>query len=115
MSESQSRYSIVERLTRTKLDIISAKSELKEQVTMYKQRVADLEKDLENWLTDVKEDKKRTERSKIRDIEKSKRALSNNEERLDDKEKVYDEKLIAIEEALTSIEEISKATPTINK
>ena len=32
MSESQSRYSIVERLTRTKLDIMSAKSELDDGV-----------------------------------------------------------------------------------
>jgi len=38
MGESQSRYSIVERLTQTKLDIMGAKSELKEEAKHKEQK-----------------------------------------------------------------------------
>jgi len=115
MSESQSRYSIVERLTKTKLDIMTAKSELKEQVINQKQKINDLDKDLSNWLQDSKEDKKREERTRNRQIETAKRNLKNLKERLEEKHKVYDTKLKALEDALNSIEEISKSTPTVNK
>lgn len=46
MSESQSRYSIVERLTQTKLDIMTAKSTLKEEPQHKEQRIAELKKDV---------------------------------------------------------------------
>ena len=64
MSESQSRYSIVERLTRTKLDIMSEKSNLKEEVTSKKQRITDLKKDLDNYLEDYEVTKQREERER---------------------------------------------------
>lgn len=115
MTESQSRYSIVERLTRTKLDIMTAKSELKEEVKGKKQRIADLEKDFENWLQDVEEDTKRDKREKERQIENATRDYENTMERLEEKEEVYNSKLTAIDEALKSVEEISKTSPTINK
>ena len=115
MSESQSRYSIVERLTRTKLDIMSAKSDLSQELKVKEQKVSDLEKDYKNWLEDIEEDIKRQKRIKEREIEDAKRDYQNALDRQKVKEKVYDEKIDAINIALQSVEEISKTTPTINK
>jgi len=39
ISESQSRYSIVEKLTETKLDIMTAKAELEDQILGQKQKI----------------------------------------------------------------------------
>ncbi len=113
MSESQSRYSIVERLTQTKLDIMAAKSELKEEVKHKEQKVGELKKDLENWNKDIEEDLRRERRSKEKLIEKAQQEHQNTKERLAEREKMYDEKLGAINVALKSIEEISKTSPTI--
>ena len=110
MGESQSRYSIVERLTKIKLDIMTAKSELKESTKHKEQIIEELRKDVENWNTDIEEDIKREKRNKEREIEKAQQDYQNTKERLEEKERVYDEKLRAIDKALSSIEEISKTS-----
>ncbi len=115
MGESQSRYSIVERLTQTKLDIMTAKSELKEELRHKEQKIAELKKDLENWNKDIEEDVRRERRNKEKQTEKATLDYNNTKERLGDKEKAYDEKIKAIDEALKSIEEISKTSPTIQQ
>lgn len=112
MSESQSRYSIVERLTQTKLSIMTAKSELKEELKHKEQVVEELRKDLDNWNTDVEEHVRRKRRAKERGIDNARQECDNLKERLAEKEKVYNDKIRAIDEALKSIEEISKASPT---
>lgn len=113
MGESQSRYSIVERLTQVKLDIITARSDLKEELKHKEQKITELKKDLENWNKDSEEDVRREKRNKEKQIEKAVQEYNNTKERLADKEKTYDEKIKAINEALNSIEEISKTSPTI--
>lgn len=113
MGESQSRYSIVERLTQTKLDIMTAKSELKESLKHKEQKIEELKKDFDNWNRDITEDVNRERRSKERDIQKAQQEYQNTKERLAEKESVYEEKLQAINDALKSIEEISKTSPTI--
>ena len=115
MSESQSRYSIVERLTQRKLDIMSAKSDLKEEIKHKQQKIEELKKDLGNWDKDIEEDMKREKRKKQREIEKAVQAHQNLKERMAEKEQIYEEKIKAIEEALKSIEEISKTSPTIKQ
>lgn len=113
MGESQSRYSIVERLTQRKLDIMTAKSDLKEGLKQKEQKVEELKKDLENWNTDVEEDVKRERREKERVIGKASQSYQNFLDRMNEKEEVYNQKLQTIDEALKAIEEISKASPTI--
>src|SRR3989344_166709 len=93
MGESQSRYSIVERLTSNKIE----KSQ----------------KGLENWKKDIIEDNKREQRKRELEIEKAIQEAGNFKEMLSEREKVYDEQIKAIEDALKSIEEISKTSPTI--
>ena len=113
MSESQSRYSIVERLTQKKLDIMNSKSNIKEDVKRKEQTIGKLNKSLENWKKDIQEDIKREERKKELEIERARQEFGNAKEQTDSKEKVLDEQIKAIEEALKSIEEISKTSPNI--
>ena len=115
MSESQSRYSIVERLTKRKLDIMSAKSELGEELYIKERKIETLEKDLENWERDIKEDIIRDQRQKETQLEAVALDLKNLESRLEEKRKVYDAKLKTLDDALKSIEHISETTPTVNK
>ncbi len=113
MGESQSRYSIVERLTQVKLGIMTAKSELKEELTHKQQKIEELKKDVDNWSKDIEEDIRRERRTKERQIEKAQQEHHNMKERIIEKEKTYDSKINAIETALKSIEEISKTSPTV--
>lgn len=113
MAESQSRYSIVERLTQRKLEIMSEKSELKEEAKEKQQRIEELNKDLQNWEKDIEEDIKREKRNRERTIQKATQEYENLKTRLDEKAKVFDEQITAVEDALKSIEEISKTSPTV--
>lgn len=110
MSESQSRYSIVERLTQKKLDIITEKSNLDEGLKLKQQEVEQLRKDLEDWEKDIQKDIQRERRLKQREIELSKFTSENAKQRKNSKEKTFDEKIRAIELALERIEEISKTS-----
>lgn len=114
MVESQSRYSIVERLTTKKLEIMSNKSLLKEDVVSKEQSIDKMKKDLENWKIDIQEDIKREQRKMEIGIQRAMQEYENKKQQLKDKERVFDEQIKAIEEALKSIEEISKTTPTVN-
>lgn len=113
MGESQSRYSIVERLTSKKLDIMTTRSELKEQVREREQFVEKLKKELENWKKDVQEDTKREQRRKEIEIERSIQEVENSKSQVKEKDSVCAEQIKAIDVALQSIEEISKTSPTI--
>jgi len=115
MSESQSRYSIVERLTETKLGIIQAKSQLDEEVKAKEQNIEQLKKDLLDWNSEVAQETERTKKQKQREIERAEIEHKNAKERKNTKERAFDEKLKAIDEALKRIEEISKTSPTINQ
>lgn len=115
MVESQSRYSIVERLTMKKIEIMSSKSKLQKDLKHKEQKIEELKKDLENWEKDIEEDMKREKRKKQRQIENADQDYENIKARLTDKEKSHDNQIKAIEEALQSIEEISKTSPTLQK
>ena len=113
MGESQSRDSIVERLTQTKPDIMTAKSQLKEELLHKEQKTDESKFDLDNWNKDIMERVSRIRRGKEREIEKAKQEFKNLSDRIIEKEKVYNDKIKAIEEALRSIEEISKTSTNI--
>ncbi len=112
MTESQSRYSIVERLTQKKIDIISEDLELDEEVKRKKQRIEQLKKELEDWENDITQDTEKTRRLKQREIEKAEIASDNSVERKAAKIEAIKDKLKAIDKALERIEEISKTSPT---
>jgi hypothetical protein len=113
MGESQSRYSIVERLTQRKLEIMSSKSKLNSEIKQKRQNMDVLKRDLENWKKDIQEDVKRDQIKRELEIERLVQEFDNSEEQKAEKEKVYDEQINAIEKALKSIEEISKTSPSV--
>jgi len=113
MAESQSRYSIVERLTQRKLEIMSSKSKLKEDIKAREEKVDRLKKDLENWKKDIQEDIKRERRMKELEVDRVNQDAKNAKDRMKEKEGVFDNQIKAIDEALRSLEEISKTSPTI--
>ena len=113
MGESQSRYSIVERLTQRKLEIMGSKSKLNSNLKQKEQEIGVLKRDLENWKKDIQEDIKRDERRKELEVERLVQEFENSQEQKAEKEKVYDEQINAIEKALKSIEEISKTSLTV--
>ena len=112
MSESQSRYSIVERLTERKLNLISAKSELDEGIRRKEQDVEDAAKQLEDFRFDSKREAETKERQLQREFERAQSKLKVAREQKVQKEKAYDMQLKAVEEALHRIEEVSKAAAT---
>jgi len=112
MSESQSRYSIVERLTEKKISLMKDKSDLKNTVVYNSQKVISLKNDLNNWKKDVQEDIKRAGREKELEIEKANQELNNSKLRLSEQEKSYVEQIKAVEDALKSIEKISETAPS---
>ena len=113
MSESQSRYSIVERLTQMKLDIISEKLGLESDVKHKQQKVEQLKKELSDWESDIQQDTERNRRLRKREIEKASMESDNSKERKKAKEDALNEKLDAIDKALERIEEISKTSPAV--
>jgi hypothetical protein len=107
MAESQSRYSIVADLTKTKLDIITAKSNLENESKLAQQKVTQLKEDLKDWEASQKGEAERQKREKERQIKQAEREASNSTERKKAKENSFDLKLKAIEDALGKIQAIS--------
>ena len=111
MVESQSRYSIVERLTSSKLDIITAKSQLDNDIVMKKQTVEEAEADLKDWEKNIQSEVAKEKQDKKRQIEKLKTMAKNAADRKQIKSKTYDEKIAAIDNALVQIQKISETAP----
>jgi len=109
MSESQSRYSIVERLTSRKLDIISSKTKLTEEVEEAIYKFEKLKSDLSNWEMNIKQDIERTKREKEMKIKDAEREAEDISRRKSAVEKSLNEQISAIEEALGRIEKISES------
>lgn len=115
MSESQSRYSIVERLTSQKLSVLEEGISLKDSIKIQEGKILNLKAELNNWKEASQEELKIEERNKIVFIENAERELENMKSRVEAKEEISKQKIETINIALKSIEEISKLSPTINK
>lgn len=111
MSESQSRYSIVERLTTTKIGLIDQRSQIDRELAGQEQGIKSLEKDLAAYAKEATEDTARETRKKEKQIEESHETLKFNKGQKTEKLTAIDEKIKQIDKALTAIEEISKVAP----
>jgi len=109
MSESQSRYSIIERLTRSKLDIMSAKTELADNITKAEQKVKTLKADIIEDKKVIQDEADKQIRELTRTSKSAEQEVNNLKERKASKEKLYDTKIKAIDTALKQLEEISKS------
>lgn len=110
MSESQSRYSIVQNLTKQKLDIMTAKANVPDDIKKAEQKAATLESDVEHDKTVYQQeaDKQKDEADKL--VRDAKQDVSNLKDGKEAKEKLYDDKILAVDNALKQLEEISKSS-----
>ena len=111
MSESQSRYSIVERLTSKKLDLIGDKTNLSQEVEDAKQKVEKLKSDLDNWEKDVVQNTERMRREKEISIKDAEQDSQNVEKRKSASEESINNQIKTIDEALDKIQKISETAP----
>ena len=110
MSESQSRYSIVERLTRDKLNIMDNKDMMKSQLEKEKSRIAKLKEDRN--IKKLSLEANMAEElgcfdSEIRQIEAGIKNLEANKESY---VKNCDEKIKQLDLALKAVADISRAS-----
>lgn len=110
MSESQSRYSIVERLTRSKLQVMEKKSKLSEEIIIAEQKATELEKDIEHdkKICQQEADKQKEEYDKA--LRDAKTKVINLKAAKETQEKLCDDGIKIIDDALNKLEEISKSS-----
>jgi Rad3-related DNA helicase len=111
MSVSQSRYSIIERLTEAKLNIIEEESRLEENIRNQESKIINLEAELKNWVEEVVQENKIEQSRKEAIVQKAKQDLENIKETAKAKKEKVKDKLETIDKALASIEKISETSP----
>lgn len=106
--ESQSRYSIVERLTKQKLDIMGAKHSLQDDLKRAEQQADNAKVSFEIRKEEIQADAERDKKLLDKELLELEQKAHNLKERMPDKERMYDEKIAAVDEALRKIEMISQ-------
>ena len=112
MESSQSRYSIVARLTQIKMDIMDNINQLDIGVINKEQELKEAELNFQEWQTNVKQEEARTEKALKRDIAKLKSDLEIVGKRKQEVALHYKAKIVELDKALKAIEEISKTAPS---
>ena len=110
--ESQSRYSIVERLTDRKVQLTSQKFAVDDEIRTKEEALAACRIEFENWKKDIADETAKESRQKQQEIAQTERALANLRERAPSKKKLYEEQIAQVSDALASIEKISADAPT---
>jgi len=110
MGESQSRYSIVERLTDSKLDLISEKSNIDESIEAHIQKIKEMKKDAEYYQTSALQDIDRELNKRGIEITKLEARLEYSKEKREEKLSRIDAKIAEIDKAMVALQEISKAS-----
>jgi len=108
MSESQSRYSIVERCLQNKLDILDDKLQLAKDIEDKKQELIAKTKEFNTWEKIVQEDVAREKNVKEVDIMKLQAKIDFLEANKEARENAFDLKIAEIDKAMERIETISK-------
>ena len=112
MSESQSRYSIVERLAKAKLDIMDARNNLDSEIIKLKQKLASEQRDLNYWELTIDNDNNREREEKKRIMQLTEDEISIAEKKKDQNLKHFNEKIKELDNALNAIQKISETAPT---
>lgn len=109
MSESQSRYSIVERLTNKKLGFLDENSRFDSEIEQKEQELSSYEQEFISWEKEAQEDIIRDKRSKELILVKIRAEIEFLKNSKDKKVKTIEVKLNEIDKALERLETISKA------
>ena len=113
MSESQSRYSIIERLTTKKLSFLDDRTELTNEIERTKQRAEVAEAQFVQTKARIMQTAKQDISDNAVELSQLKSKVDYLESSLEDKEKVIVEKIKEIDTALAQLEAVSKsAGPT---
>jgi len=107
MGESQSRYSIVERLTQRKLDIIKSKSNLDFELNEANGKIAEAEAAKSAYLKEQEVEKEAAIARYDEEIARANRNVQRLEESKEQRGIAYDEQVKAIEQALAQLKDIS--------
>ena len=110
MGESQSRYSIVERLTESKLELISEKSGIDGSIEAHVQKIKEMKKDAENYQVTATQDVEREIFKRDIQIQKLEASLEYAKEKREEQLSRIDAKIVEIDKAMKALQEISKAS-----
>lgn len=108
MGESMSRYSIVERVTKMKLEVMEQKSRLDEKLTQAEQQLQLLSKNLEDDKRVIEENSKTEQRRLTRRLEEAQFEVQNLKTSKNKKEQMLNDQITALDSALQSIKDISE-------
>jgi predicted nuclease with TOPRIM domain len=112
MESSMSRYSIVERITRMKLDIMDNINALDINVINKEQELKEAELNYQDWQSNVKQEQDRQDKAFKRDITSIKSNLEIVKKRKAEVVTHYQDKIKELDKALLAIQEISKTAPS---
>ena len=116
MSESQSRYSIVERLTTFKLGFIDEKEKTTEVLEDLQENIDIKEQSLNTYKIEAKKDAEesinRNIKNREEEIELLRDRLTFKIKEKDNKLRAIETKIVEIDKAIRAIESISKTAPT---
>lgn len=108
MGESQSRYSIVERLIQQKLQIMNNQLILKNDITQLSNEVETMVNTFAEQKKILFEETKRNKKALQRELDNKKIELKDKKNSFEEQNKLYLEQIDAINNALDRIEHISK-------
>lgn len=112
MGESQSRFSIINRMTSKTLQFMTEKANLDDECKKKEQKLEYAKKRLAQALEDFEFQKKEEHRRYQREIDDAQFELDNHKATIDFKKKLYDEKIEVLQGGLSKIQKITELSST---
>ena len=112
MSESQSRYSIVERLTSQKIGLIDNENKIDADIESLKRNIEIKNEKLEDYKEEAQEDIKREIRNKEIEIKDYRDTLEFRKSQKGAQVEAVTKKIEQIDQALKTIQKISETAPS---
>ena len=109
MSESQSRYSIIERLTNTKLSLLGENENLDREIIQAQNNAKYLEKEQASLKEELTRKMEQTLRQKEQEVERAKDEVLIAKQKKEEVSKTISAKIAEIDRAIKSVEEVSKS------
>jgi len=112
MSESQSRYSIVQNMAMKKLELLDQKAAYDLEIQELEQEIANREKGIAVLKKTSAENLQRDLNSRDREIANLKMKITYKKSKQKSNEKLVDLKIVELDKALKAIEKISESAPS---
>lgn len=115
MSDSQSRYSIIERLTNTKLELMNQENEIDNEITNAENKTKYLAKELTTLKDQLNKQVENEMKRKEKELEQSKDEVAILKAKKTSISQILNKKLTEIERAIKAVEDVSKSALTEEK